>query len=52
MKAKPVKPETTAFAKAVGRGLRRSAKAAREAARMYGTPIYIWKNGKIVAEKP
>jgi len=20
--------------------------------RMHGTPIYIWKNGKIVAEKP
>jgi hypothetical protein len=21
-------------------------------ARMYGTPVYVWKNGKIVAEKP
>jgi hypothetical protein len=19
---------------------------------MYGTPVYVWKNGKIVAEKP
>jgi hypothetical protein len=33
----------------VGRALRRSA---RRVARMYGTPIYIWKDGKVVAEKP
>ncbi|MBL9166267.1 MAG: hypothetical protein JNN07_00840 [Verrucomicrobiales bacterium] len=52
MKPKTVKPETAEFAKAVGRGLRRSAKAAREIARMHGTPIYIWKNGKVVAQKP
>lgn len=37
---------------AVGRALRRAAKAARKSARMHGTPIYIWKNGKVVAEKP
>jgi len=37
---------------AVGRALRRAAKAARKTARMHGTPIYIWKNGKVVAEKP
>jgi hypothetical protein len=52
MKRKTVKVETAEFAKAVGRGLRRSAKAAREIARMHGTPIYIWKNGKVVAQKP
>ncbi len=40
------------FSTAVGRALRRAAKAARKTARMYGTPIYIVKNGKIVAEKP
>jgi hypothetical protein len=35
-----------------GRALRRAAKVARKTARMHGTPIYISKNGKIVAEKP
>ena len=40
------------FAAGVGRGLRRSAKTARKIARMHGTPVYFWKNGKVVAEKP
>lgn len=44
------KPST--FAALVGRALRRSAKKARQTARAYGTPIYVWKDGKIVAEKP
>ena len=37
---------------AVGRALRRAAKVARKTARMHGTPVYIWKNGKVIAEKP
>jgi len=37
---------------AVGRALRRSAKVARKTARMHGTPVYVWKNGRVVAEKP
>ncbi len=37
---------------AVGQALRRAAKDARKTARMYGTPIYIMRNGKIIAEKP
>ena len=40
------------FAAVVGQALRRAAKDARKTARMYGTPVYVWKNGKIVAEKP
>jgi hypothetical protein len=40
------------FSAAVGRALRRAAKVARKTARMHGTPIYIWKSGKVVAEKP
>jgi len=40
------------FAAAVGRALRRAAKTACRIARMYGTPIYIEKSGKIVALKP
>jgi hypothetical protein len=23
----------------------------QETARMYGTPLYVWKNGKVVAKK-
>lgn len=40
------------FVEAVGRALRRSARAARRIARMYGTPIYVLRDGKVVAEKP
>ena len=40
------------FSAAVGRALRRAAKVARKTARMHGTPIYVWKDGKVVAEKP
>jgi hypothetical protein len=40
------------FVEAVGRALRRSARTARRIARMYGTPIYVWRDGKVVAEKP
>jgi len=31
---------------------RRAGITARKTARMYGTPLYVWKDGKIVAEKP
>ncbi len=50
MKTKTKRP--TPFAAAVGRALRRSARVARKTARAHGTPIYIWREGKIVAEKP
>ena len=36
----------------VERALRRAAKDARRTARMYGVPIYVWENGKVVAIKP
>jgi hypothetical protein len=41
--------ELKEFSDAVGRALRR---AARKTARMHGTSVYFWKNGKVVAEKP
>jgi hypothetical protein len=50
MKAKKKRP--TPFAAAVGRALRRAARVARKTARAHGTPLYIWRDGKIVAEKP
>jgi hypothetical protein len=40
------------FSAGVGRALRRAAKDARKIARMYRTPVYVLKNGKVVAEKP
>ena len=45
-----VKP--TPLTAAVGRALRRAAKAARKTARAHGTPIYVWQDGKVVALKP
>jgi hypothetical protein len=50
MKTKIKRPST--FAAAVGRALRRSARAARKTARMHGTPVYLWRDGKVVTEKP
>jgi hypothetical protein len=35
-----------------GRALRRALLVARKTARMHGTPIYFWRDGKVVAEKP
>jgi hypothetical protein len=52
MKKPKVSRETRILTAAVGRALRRSLKVARKTARMHGTPIYFWKNGKVVAEKP
>ena len=52
MKRSNRKKDSKSFALAVGRALRRAAKAARKTARAHGTPIYVWKNGKVVAEKP
>jgi hypothetical protein len=48
---KPPK-KSESFAAGVGRGMRRAAGSAREVARMHGTPIYVWENGKVVAKKP
>ncbi len=52
MKTTPITQRRGDFVAAVGRGLRRAAKAARKTARMHGTPVYVWKDGKVVAEKP
>jgi len=50
-RSKPPKRKES-FAAGVGRGLRRAARTARKIARMYGTPIYVWENGKVVAIDP
>ncbi len=40
------------FMRDVGRALRCAAKVARQIARVHRTPLYVWKNGKVVAPKP
>ncbi len=45
------KPAKT-FAAKVGNALRRAGKAARKTARAHGTPVYVWEDGKIVAQEP
>jgi hypothetical protein len=52
MKRKTKDQTSKEFSAAVGRALRRAAKVARKTARTHGTPVYYWKDGKIVAEKP
>ena len=52
MKPKAIKPPPNSFAAVVGRALRRAGREARKTARAHGTPIYVWKRGKVVAEKP
>jgi hypothetical protein len=51
-KARAMPTRTPSFATGVGRALRRAAKDAQKTARMYGTPIYVWEKGKVVAKKP
>jgi hypothetical protein len=51
MKARKTR-RAQSFATAVGRALRRAGVTARRTARMHGTPLYVWKGGKIIAEKP
>jgi hypothetical protein len=52
MKTKNGKRQIKDFPTAAGRALRRAGLTARKTARMHGTPIYIWREGKVVAEKP
>ena len=52
MTAKNKKSNSKNFPTVIGRALHRAGLAARKTARMYGTPVYILRNGKVVAEKP
>lgn len=52
MRTKNGKRQTQAFAITVGRALRRAGQTARKTARAYGTPLYVWRDGKVVALKP
>jgi hypothetical protein len=50
-KTKP-SPENKRFFESVKRAMPAAARRARRIARMYGTPIYVWENGKVIAKKP
>ena len=52
MKRRNVTPKPSGFTLAVGRALQRAAKRARQTARAYGTPVYVSRDGKVVALKP
>ena len=52
MKTTNATREAKEFATKVGRALRRAARAARKTAHAYGTPVYVWKDGRVVALKP
>jgi hypothetical protein len=47
-----IKKLHTPHTKRIQKALVRSGAAARRMARMYGTPLYVWENGKVVAKKP
>lgn len=51
MKSTKAQEERKAFVRSVGRALRRAAKVARKTARLHHTPIYVWKDGKVVVVK-
>ena len=52
MKAKPIRIKKSELTLSVGRALKRAQKRAYEIARQHNTPIYIWRDGKVVAIKP
>ena len=52
MKRTKAAPKNRQRMDAVDRAMRAAARQARKIARMYGTPIYVWENGKVVAKKP
>jgi hypothetical protein len=52
MKTKKRSRRPEDFATGMGRALRQAGRSARKIARMYGTPIYVWENGRVVARKP
>jgi hypothetical protein len=44
--------EDRRFFESVKRAMPAAARRARKTAKMHGTPIYIWQDGKVVAKKP
>ena len=49
---KKVSPENKLFFDSVAKAMRRLPQRVRRTAKMHGTPIIVWENGKIVEKKP
>jgi hypothetical protein len=52
LKQKKLSKRRVEWLATIDAALRRAARDARKTARMYGTPIYVWENGRVVAKKP
>lgn len=52
MKQVKTSTENRRFFASVKRAMPAAARRARKTARMYGTSIFVWEKGKIVAKKP
>jgi hypothetical protein len=52
MKKAKVSPENKRFIEAVKKAMPAAVERARKTARMHGTLIYVWENGKVVGKKP
>lgn len=52
MKRTKISPENKRFFDSVKRAMPAAAERARKTARMHGTLIYVWENGKVVGKKP
>ena len=52
MKSAARKKPIKTFAAAVGRAPRCAGQVARKTARVHVMPIYVWQDGKVVAQKP
>ena len=46
------KPQPSERAIKIGMALQEALESARKTARMHGTPICFWRDGKVVSEKP
>jgi len=44
--------ENKQFFESVKRAMPAGARRARKNAKVHGTPIYVWQNGKVIAKKP
>jgi hypothetical protein len=52
MKTKTARNKRTELGKSALKALRRAVRRARATARMHDLPVYVWRDGKVVAEKP
>jgi hypothetical protein len=52
MKKATTSPENKRFFESVKRAMPAAARRARKIAKIHGTPIYVWENGKVLAKKP